>query len=86
MFPLSANCLQIDKTGNTIYVGYDKGKMGVIFPNKIDPNLHNKDRDPKYSLGSDFKVGELSVNGIGINLSNTQIYTGSSDGNIVVWN
>ena len=60
--------------------------MGVIFPNKRDPNENTKERDPKYSLGPDFKVSDLAVNGLGINLSNSQIYTGASDGNILVWN
>ncbi len=85
LFPLSANCLQIDKTGNNLYVGYDKGKMTVIFPNKKDPKEGTKERDPRYSLGPEFKASDLSVNGIGINLSNTQIYTGASDGNVLIW-
>jgi len=59
--------------------------MGVIFANKRDQKENIKDKDPNFSIGPKFKGSEGSINGMGINLTNTQIYTGASDGTLIIW-
>ena len=69
---IPANCIEIDKTNNYLYCGYDNGYMGVI-------NLSKGD------LGNKIKAHEGPVNGIGINLTNTNMFTVGGDGNLLVW-
>jgi hypothetical protein len=55
-----------------LYVGYDNGYIGVI-------NLL------KNQLGTKIKAHEGAVNAIGINLTNSNMYTVGSDGMLNVW-
>jgi hypothetical protein len=67
-----ANCLEAEKTGNYLYCGYDNGFIGVV-------NLS------KGELGSKIKAHEGPVNGLGINLTNNNMFTVGGDGNLIVW-
>lgn len=72
-FPgVSANCLDVDKSHNVCYVGYDNGNLGVI-------NI------AKNQLGQKIKGHDGSINGMGINLTNSHLYTVGSDGMVMVW-
>ena len=62
----------MDKSNTFLYVGYDKGTVGLV-------NLLNG------IVKEPFKAHEGSVNAIGINLTNTNIYTVGSDGLLNVW-
>ena len=64
---ISANCLDVDKSNSVLYVGYDSGYIGSI-------NLIKQKEESK------FKGHDGSVNEIGINLSNSHIYTVGADG------
>ena len=73
-FPgVSANCIEVDKNCNYAYVGHDNGHLVTINLNK------NEISDKK-------KAHEGSINGIGINLKNTNAFTVGSDGFLKVWN
>jgi hypothetical protein len=68
----SANCLEVDKSHSSLYVGFDDGQIGSISINK------NK-------IGSKFKAHELSVNSMGINATNQNLYSVGSDGMLNTW-
>ena len=69
---ISANCLEVEKSNNFAYVGYENGYLGVL-------NL------TKGILGSKIKGHESSINAIGINITNKCIYTVGSDGALIGW-
>ena len=68
----SANCIEIDKSGTYIYVGFDSGDIGYI-------NIQ-KDKEQ-----GQFKGHEKSVNQLGINISNSHMYSVGNDGILKVW-
>ena len=69
---IPANCLEVEKTNNYLYCGYDNGYIGVV-------NLSKGD------LGNKIKAHEGPVNGIGINLTNSNMFTVGGDGNLQIW-
>jgi WD40 repeat protein len=73
-FPgVSANCIEVDKSCSIAYVGHDNGQLVTI-------NLN------KNVVAEKKKAHEGSINGIGINLQNTNVFTVGSDGYLNVWN
>lgn len=64
--------MEIDKSITNLYTGYDNGYIGVV-------NI------PKNSSGNKFKAHESSVNALGINLTNSDLYSVGSDGVLAVW-
>jgi len=76
IFPSSpnipANCLEIDKSNTTLYVGHDNGYIGYI-------NVQ------KNSIVNKFKAHDSAVNSLGINLTNSDLYSVGSDGLLNVW-
>jgi len=64
--------LEIDKSNTNLYVGHDNGFIGVI-------NI------PKNQIGNKFKAHDSSVNGLGINLTNSDLYSIGSDGMLCIW-
>ena len=69
---IPANCLEVEKTNNYLYCGYDNGYIGVV-------NLSKGD------IGNKIKAHEGPVNGIGINLTNSNMFTVGGDGNLQIW-
>ena len=69
---IPANCIEVEKTNNYLYAGYDNGYIGVV-------NL------AKNELGTKIKAHEGPVNGIGINLTNNNMFTVGGDGQLLVW-
>ena len=69
---IPANCIEVEKTNNYLYCGYDNGFIGTV-------NLS------KNELGAKFKAHEGPVNGIGINLTNTNMFTAGGDGTLLIW-
>jgi hypothetical protein len=69
---IAANCLEADKSNSVLYIGYDNGYLGVV-------NLI------KSALGSKVKGHDASINAMGINLTNSYLYTVGSDGGLNVW-
>ena len=69
---ISANCIEIDKSESYLYVGLDNGEIGYI-------NLQ-KDKEK-----NQFKAHERAVNQLGINLSNSHLYSVGGDGALKVW-
>jgi len=69
----SANCLEVDRSCSVVYVGHDNGSLVTysLLKNEIVSNFshHNK----------------CSINGIGINLLNTNVFTVGSDGTLNVY-
>ena len=70
---IPANCIEIEKTNNYLYCGYDNGFIGVV--NVV-----------KNELGTKIKAHEGPINGIGINLTNSNMFTVGGDGVLMVWN
>lgn len=72
-FPgISAGCLEADKSSTNLYVGHDNGFIGII-------NLL------KNQSGNKFKAHDSAVNALGINLTNSDLYSVGSDGMLNVW-
>ena len=69
---IPANCIEVEKTNNYLYCGYDNGFIGTV-------NLS------KNEIGAKFKAHEGPVNGIGINLTNSNMFTAGGDGTLLVW-
>ena len=69
---IPANCIEVEKTNNYLYAGYDNGYIGVV-------NL------AKNELGTKIKAHEGPINGIGINLTNNNMFTVGGDGQLLVW-
>ena len=69
---IPANCIEVEKTNNYLYCGYDNGFIGTV-------NLS------KNEIGGKFKAHEGPVNGIGINLTNSNMFTAGGDGTLLVW-
>jgi WD40 repeat protein len=69
---IPANCIEVEKTNNYLYCGYDNGFIGTV-------NLS------KNEIGAKFKAHEGPVNGIGINLTNSNMFTAGGDGSLLVW-
>jgi hypothetical protein len=69
---VSANCLEADKSNSVLYVGYETGKIGVI------DLLKGQTKDL-------ITAHEGSVNAMGINLTNTNLFTVGSDGVLNIW-
>lgn len=69
---VAANCIEIDKSNSYAYVGLDNGEIGYI-------NLTKEKEETK------FKAHERAVNQMGINLSNSHLYTVGGDGLLKVW-
>lgn len=69
---IPVNCIEVEKTNNYLYCGYDNGYIGIV-------NLS------KGELGNKIKAHEGPVNGIGINLTNSNMFTVGGDGNLLVW-
>lgn len=67
-----AHCIEVDKSHSVLYSGHDNGYIGVI-------NLN------KNQVGQKIKGHEGSVNAMGINLTNTNLYTLGSDGVLNIW-
>lgn len=69
---MSANCLEVDKSNSALFVGYENGKLGIV-------NLaNNQTKEP-------INAHEGSINAMGINLTNSNLYTVGSDGILNVW-
>lgn len=64
---VSANCVEVDKSNSVLYVGLNSGYIGVV-------NLL------KFKEESRFKGHDGPVNQMGINLSNSHLYTVGGDG------
>jgi hypothetical protein len=69
---VSANCLEVDKTNSCVYVGMDDGYLNTI-------NL------TKNTIGPKIKGHEISINAMGINPTNMNLYTVGSDGFLTTW-
>lgn len=67
-----ANCIEVDKSESYLYCGLENGEMGYINLNKTNEQ-------------SKFKAHEGSVNSIGINLSNSHLFSVGNDGSLKVW-
>jgi len=67
-----ANCLDVDKSNSTLFIGYENGKIGAV-------NLMTN------SLKEPFAAHDASVNAMGINLSNNNLFSVGSDGILNVW-
>ena len=70
---VSANCLEADKSNTNLYVGHDNGFIGVV-------NIHKNEGDKKL-----FKAHDGAVNAVGINLTNSDLYSVGSDGMLAIW-
>jgi WD40 repeat protein len=68
----SANCIDVDKSNSLLYVGYENGRLGMI-------NLNNP------QIKEPIKAHDGSINAMGINLTNTNLYTVGSDGILNIW-
>ncbi len=71
-FVTSANCLEVDKSNSALYIGYENGKLGVV-------NLI------KGEVKEPMNAHDGSINAMGINLTNSNLYTVGSDGLLNVW-
>lgn len=69
---VSANCLESDKSSSVLYVGYDSGKLGVI------DLIKGKTKEV-------LNAHEGSINAMGMNLTNSNLFTIGSDGIINIW-
>lgn len=69
---VAANCLDIDKSNSILYVGFESGMVGSL-------NVQKNKRENM------FKAHEGSVNQMGINLSNSHLYTVGGDGMLNVF-
>jgi hypothetical protein len=69
---VQANCIEIDKSNSFVYIGYENGWLGTI--NAI-----------KGVLGPKTKGHEASINALGTNLMNKNLFSVGSDGNLVIW-
>lgn len=68
----SANCLDVDKSNSILYVGFDNGFIGSL----------NVAKNKREGL---FKGHDGSVNQVGINLSNSHLYSVGADGMLNVF-
>jgi hypothetical protein len=69
---VAANCLEIDKSNSYLYTGFENGYLGCI--NTL-----------KGVLGTRVKGHEASINALGTNLMNKNLFSVGSDGNIAIW-
>ena len=70
-----ANTLEIDKSGNVLFVGYENGNIGVV-------NLQKKESN---TIAPIFKGHDGGVTQLGINLLNANLYSVGSDGKLNIW-
>lgn len=64
--------MEADKSNTNLYVGHDNGFIGIV-------NI------PKNQTGNKFKAHDGAVNAVGINLTNSDLYSVGSDGMLAIW-